>query len=81
MLGGAGMKEMIKKVQDGDPLITADVTYPPTMIRDAMRLTAKSRHDQSRHAQDHHHSQRAGDQEPTPPSSTSQIRRSKRGRR
>ena len=42
VLGGAGMKEMIKKVQDGDPLITADVTYPPTMIRDAMRLTAKS---------------------------------------
>ncbi|MDV6376059.1 ABC transporter substrate-binding protein [Deinococcus arenicola] len=43
VLGGAGMKEMIKKVQDGDPLITADVTYPPNMIRDAMLLTAKSR--------------------------------------
>ncbi|MFC4453832.1 ABC transporter substrate-binding protein [Deinococcus sonorensis] len=43
VLGGAGMKDMVKKVMDGDKLITADVTYPPTMIRDAMRLLAKAR--------------------------------------
>jgi ribose transport system substrate-binding protein len=43
VLGGAGMKEMIKKVMDGDKLITADVTYPPRMIQDAMMLTAEAR--------------------------------------
>lgn len=43
VLGGAGMKEMIKKVMDGDRLITADVTYPPRMIQDAMMLTAEAR--------------------------------------
>ncbi len=43
VLGGAGMKEMIKKVMDGDKLITADVTYPPRMIQNAMMLTAESR--------------------------------------
>lgn len=42
VLGGAGMKEFIKKVMDGDKLITADVTYAPSMIADAMKLTAKS---------------------------------------
>ncbi len=31
-LGGAGSKEMIKKVMDRDPLVKADVTYPPSMI-------------------------------------------------
>jgi ribose transport system substrate-binding protein len=43
VLGGAGSKEFIKKVMDGDPLVSADVTYSPSMIRDAMNLTAKSR--------------------------------------
>ncbi len=42
VLGGAGMKEAVKKVMDGDKLITADVTYPPRMIQDAMRLAAES---------------------------------------
>ena len=31
-LGGAGSKEMVKKVMDNDPLVKADVTYPPSMI-------------------------------------------------
>lgn len=31
-LGGAGSKEMIKKVMDNDPLVKADVTYPPSMV-------------------------------------------------
>jgi len=31
-LGGAGSKEMIKKIIDNDPLVKADVTYPPSMI-------------------------------------------------
>ncbi len=43
VLGGAGMKEMIKKVQDGDKLITADVTYPPKMVYEAVSLLAKAR--------------------------------------
>ena len=43
VLGGAGSKEYIKKVMDGDPIVTADVTYSPSMIADAMKLTAESR--------------------------------------
>jgi len=44
VLGGAGMKEMVKKVMDGsDKLITANVTYPPSMIADAIMLAAKYR--------------------------------------
>ena len=43
VLGGAGMKEMVKKVQDGDKLITADVTYPPKMVYEAISLLAKAR--------------------------------------
>ena len=43
VLGGAGSKEYIKKVMDGDKLVTADVTYSPSMIADAMRLTARAR--------------------------------------
>jgi ribose transport system substrate-binding protein len=31
-LGGAGSKDMVKMVMDGDKLVRADVTYPPSMI-------------------------------------------------
>ena len=40
VLGGAGMKEMIKRVMDGDEMIPADVTYPPSMIATAIEMTA-----------------------------------------
>lgn len=40
VLGGAGMKEMIKRVMDGDAMIPADVTYPPSMIATAIEMTA-----------------------------------------
>lgn len=40
VLGGAGMKEMVAKVRDGDPMIPADVTYPPSMIATAIEMTA-----------------------------------------
>jgi ribose transport system substrate-binding protein len=40
ILGGAGMKEMIKRVMDKDTQVPADVLYPPKMIADAMELTA-----------------------------------------
>ncbi|WP_027482850.1 ABC transporter substrate-binding protein [Deinococcus pimensis] len=44
VLGGAGMKEMIKRVMDGnDKLIRANVTYPPSMIADAMKLAVAAR--------------------------------------
>lgn len=43
VLGGAGSKEYIKKVMDGDKTVTADVTYSPSMIADAMKLTAEAR--------------------------------------
>ena len=32
ILGGAGMKDIIKRVMDKDPLYPADITYPPSMI-------------------------------------------------
>lgn len=40
VLGGAGMKEMIKRTMDGDAMIPANVTYPPAMIATAIELTA-----------------------------------------
>ncbi|WP_300441192.1 ABC transporter substrate-binding protein [uncultured Mameliella sp.] len=40
VLGGAGMKEMVKRVMDGDTMIPADVTYPPSMIATAIEMTA-----------------------------------------
>ena len=40
VLGGAGMKEMIQRVMEGDEMIPADVTYPPSMIATAIELTA-----------------------------------------
>lgn len=41
ILGGAGMKDMIKRVMDKDRLVPADVLYPPRMIEEAMEVTAK----------------------------------------
>ncbi len=32
ILGGAGAKWAVKMIMDGDPLVRADVTYPPNMI-------------------------------------------------
>jgi ribose transport system substrate-binding protein len=40
IIGGAGMKEMVKKVMDGDPVIQVDVLYPPAMVATSMDLTA-----------------------------------------
>ncbi|MEM9795376.1 MAG: ABC transporter substrate-binding protein [Pseudomonadota bacterium] len=40
VLGGAGMKEMIARTRDGDPMIPANVTYPPSMVATAIELTA-----------------------------------------
>ena len=40
VLGGAGMKEMVKRTMDGDAMIPANVTYPPGMIATAIEITA-----------------------------------------
>ena len=40
VLGGAGMKEMIQRVMEGDAMIPANVTYPPSMIATAIEITA-----------------------------------------
>ena len=40
VLGGAGMKEMIARVMEGDRLVPANVLYPPAMIATAMEVTA-----------------------------------------
>ena len=43
VVGGAGSKDYVKKVMDGDKIVSADVTYSPSMIADAMKLTAQAR--------------------------------------
>jgi ribose transport system substrate-binding protein len=32
MLGGAGMKDIVKRVMENDPMFPANITYPPSMI-------------------------------------------------
>lgn len=41
IVGGAGMKEIIKRVMEGDELVPVDVLYPPGMIATAMDLTVQ----------------------------------------
>ncbi len=46
VVAGAGSKDMVKKVMDGDKMIPVDVLYPPAMVGTAMELTAASLYDQ-----------------------------------
>lgn len=46
VVAGAGSKDMIKKVMDGDKMIPVDVLYPPAMVGTAMELTAAALIDQ-----------------------------------
>jgi ribose transport system substrate-binding protein len=39
VVGGAGMKEMVKRVIDGDKLVPVNVLYPPAMIATAIQVT------------------------------------------
>ncbi len=41
VLGGAGSKDIIKMVIDGDPLVRGTITYPPKMIYDGVVLAAE----------------------------------------
>jgi ribose transport system substrate-binding protein len=40
VVGGGGMKEMIKRVQNKDALVPIDIVYSPSMIANAVELTA-----------------------------------------
>ena len=46
VVGGAGSKDMVKRVMDGDKMVPVDVLYPPAMIATAMQLTAAGLYDQ-----------------------------------
>jgi len=46
VVGGAGMKDMVKKVMDGDKMVPVDVAYPPSMVGTALELTAANLYDQ-----------------------------------
>ncbi len=46
VVGGAGSKDMVKRVMDGDKMIPVDVLYPPAMVATAMQLTAGNFYDQ-----------------------------------
>ncbi len=40
VVGGAGMKQIIQRVGEGDPMLPVNVTYPPAQIATAIELTA-----------------------------------------
>ena len=40
VVGGGGMKEVIKRVQNKDTLVPVDIVYSPSMIANAIELTA-----------------------------------------
>jgi ribose transport system substrate-binding protein len=40
VIGGGGMKEMVKRVQNNDALVPIDIMYSPSMIATAIELTA-----------------------------------------
>ncbi|KKX30553.1 substrate-binding domain-containing protein [Rhizobium sp. LC145] len=46
VVGGAGSKDMVKRVIDGDKMVPVDVLYPPAMVATAMQLTAANFYDQ-----------------------------------
>ncbi|MCC8165620.1 MAG: substrate-binding domain-containing protein [Planctomycetes bacterium] len=41
VLGGAGSKDIIKMIIDGDPMVRATVTYPPKMIYEGVVMAAE----------------------------------------
>jgi ribose transport system substrate-binding protein len=40
VIAGAGSKDMVKRVMDGDPMMPVDVLYSPSMVAVAMDVTA-----------------------------------------
>jgi ribose transport system substrate-binding protein len=43
VFGGAGSKEAVKRIIDGDARVQADVSYSPKFIYDAIKMTADAR--------------------------------------
>ncbi|TGN61564.1 ABC transporter substrate-binding protein [Paracoccus liaowanqingii] len=39
VVGGAGMKEMVDRIRNSDPIVPVNVTYPPSMISTAIEMT------------------------------------------
>jgi ribose transport system substrate-binding protein len=48
IFGGAGMKDVVKMVMDKDPLVPADITYPPSMIAAGIHDAASALRDGKR---------------------------------
>ena len=47
---GAGMKDLVKMVMDKDPMVPADLTYPPSMIAAGIHLSVSTLRDGHRKA-------------------------------
>jgi ribose transport system substrate-binding protein len=45
VMGGAGMKDVVKMVMDKSPLVPADITYPPSMIAAGIQLAVATLRD------------------------------------
>ncbi len=45
MLGGAGMKDIVKRVMDGDKMFPADISYPPSMVAYAIQTAVSTLRD------------------------------------
>jgi ribose transport system substrate-binding protein len=45
VVGGGGMKQIVKMIADKDPLIPATITYPPSMIAEGIHLAASTLRD------------------------------------
>ncbi len=45
IVGGAGMKDVIKMVMDKDPMVPANITYPPSMIGAGIHMAASALRD------------------------------------
>lgn len=50
MLGGAGMKEVVKMVMDGSAMFPANITYPPSMIATGIHMAVSNLRDGHRAA-------------------------------
>jgi ribose transport system substrate-binding protein len=48
ILGGAGMKDIVKRVMDKDPMYPADITYPPSMIATGIQMAVSVLEDGNR---------------------------------
>lgn len=45
IFGGAGMKDVVQKVMNNDPMVPADITYPPSMIAAGIQMAVSTLRD------------------------------------